>query len=289
MRAVNLIPDDLRRGSSAAGRSGSAVYVLLGVLGVLVVLATAWGLTGRQVNDRKTELATVEAEAQNAEARAGALQPYAKFAQLRAKRVETVTALSRTRFNWPYALREISRVLPENVWLSTLNGTVAPGAGSGSSSGASGLRGALTVPAVELSGCTMSQKDVARYLARLRSIDGVTRVSLASSEKVDGAATGGAAPAAPTAEAGASDGDCRQGNARIPKFDAVVFFERSTATPSKGTPGAAAAAPAATTPAAGSTPASGTATTPPATTPPADASSSSTPTSASGSSTGSTK
>jgi hypothetical protein len=106
------------------------------------------------------------------------------------------------------------------------------------------------VPAIELSGCTMSQEDVARYLARLRSIDGVTRVSLSSSQKAD---TAGAAPAtpAPAGAAGAgasapqSGGDCRQGNDRIPQFEAVVFFERSTAKPSTGTPAAGAAKPAA--------------------------------------------
>ena len=263
MRAVNLIPDDLRRGSSAAGRSGPAVYVLLGVLGVLVVLVTAWALTGRQVADRQSDLARAQVEAQAAEARAGALEPYARFAELRAKRVETVTSLSRSRFNWAYALREISRVVPGNVWLTALTGTVAPGvAVEGSTTGgATSLRAALPVPAVELSGCSTSQKDVARYLARLRSVDGVTRVSLASSEKADEAGAAGASNSG-------DGGDCRQGSDQAPKFEAVVFFERSTAKPAAG--GTAGAAPA-----AGSAP--------------AGKASSSTPTSGSAPSTGSTK
>jgi Tfp pilus assembly protein PilN len=279
MRAVNLIPDDLRRGSSAAGRSGSSVYVLLGVLGVLVVLASVWTIADRTVADRQNDLVRVESEAQQAEVRAGALAPYTKFAELRDKRVETVTSLSRTRFNWPYALREISRVVPDNVSLTSLVGTVAPGvavegAGGG---GTSGLRGALAVPAVELSGCTVDQENVARYLARLRSIDGVTRVSLASSEKNDSPAD--VVPAATDGASSAPDGggDCRQGD-QTPRFDAVVFFERSTATASAPVAGGAVPAPSASASATGSTatPAGSTSSTPPAPSP-------STPTSSTGS------
>jgi Tfp pilus assembly protein PilN len=237
-----------------------AVYVLLGVLAALVVLASAWGLTSRQVADRKVELAKVETEAQSAEARATALQSYTAFAGLRAKRVETVTSLSRTRFNWPYALREISRVVPPSVSLTTLIGTVAPGVSvDGASSAAASLRAELQVPAVELTGCTSSQEEVARYLARLRSIDGVTRVSLAGSEKAQGATGGGPAPAA---SGGGGGDDCRAGSDQRPKFDAVVFFERSTASSSSVGSGAAAtpaAAPGAKPAASAAAPANGSA------------------------------
>ncbi len=224
MRAVNLLPADLRGARGAGGGSGNGVYVLLGVLALALVLVSVYTLTAKSVTDKKNDLTEVTAKAEATEARAGQLEPYTKFAELRAKRVETVTSLSRSRFNWPYALREVSRVLPSNVWLTDLLGTVAPGVTvEGSGSGAtSGLRSALGVPALELSGCTVDQESVARYLARLRSIDGVTRVSLASSEKNDSVTAGGGG--------GANDGDCRQGLDRIPKFEAVVFFERSTAT-----------------------------------------------------------
>jgi Tfp pilus assembly protein PilN len=233
MRAVNLIPADLRRAGGSPGASGNGVYVLLGVLGVALVLVAAWALSARSVAQGEADLERVRAEANAAEVRAGQLKPYAAFHEMRVDRVETVTSLSRSRFNWPFALREISRVLPDNVWLTQVVGTVAPGVQLEDSGGGATvtLRNALASPAIELTGCTTTQEQVARYLARLRSIQGVTRVTLAQSEKVDIAEKSGGGAAG-----GSGSGDCRQGNSRIPKFELIVFFEASTAAPSTGEP-----------------------------------------------------
>jgi len=244
MKAVNLIPPDLRRATGTAGATGNAVYVLLGALAVLVVVVGAWAVAGRSVAQGEADLARVKAEADAAETRAGQLKPYAAFSEMRTKRVETVTSLSRSRFNWPYALREVSRVLPEDVWLSQVVGTVAPGvqledAGGGPTTQ---LRNQLAAPAIEILGCTTGQTELARYLARLRSVQGVTRVTLVESEKIDVQAGQGGG-------GGESQGgaDCRQGNVRIPQFGLIIFFESSTATPSGSTAGAPPAQPAANT------------------------------------------
>ena len=238
MKAVNLIPSDLRRASGTAGATGPAVYVLLGVLTVAVILVAAWAVVGRSVKQTQADLDRVRAEATAAEQRAGQLKPYAQFRATREKRVETVTSLSRSRFNWPFALREVSRVLPSDVWLVGVTGTVAPGVTieGGGGGATSELRNQLSAPAIEMTGCTTSQESVARYLARLRSVQGVTRVSLAQTEKLDVSAdqTGGGG-----GDSGGGD-DCRQGNGRIPKFEVIVFFEGSTATASSGGSGSTA-------------------------------------------------
>ena len=253
MKAVNLIPQDLR-GATAGGpnRTGAGVYLVLGALGVLVVLATFWAVLERSAASKTAEIAEVRTEADSLEARAGALEPYAKFAQIRDQRVQTVTSLSRNRFNWPHAIRELSRVTPANVSFTTLRGTVAPGVEvpNVTVSGTGELRAALPVPAVEIEGCSTSQSAVAKYMTDLRRIDGVTRVALAGSEKAETTPTAGAAPAPsamPTPGGGGDGADCRAGSSQRPKFGIVVFFERSTATPSTAAAGGAAAAPASTT------------------------------------------
>lgn len=252
MKAVNLIPLDARRGSSGPGKSSGAVYGLLGVLGLLVVLASAFAVSNKSINDRKAELAVVEQQAAAAEAKAGALAPYTQFATLRANRVQTVRSLAASRFDWAHALREISRTIPANAWLTSLNGTIAPGIGGGAgSSGASGLRSALPVPAFEIVGCTTSHRSVSRLIARMRQVDGVQRVSLSSSEKTD-ALAGGAGGAA----AAGGGGDCRNGSDRFPKFELVVFFKAVEAAPATAAPGAPATPPVA----AGATPSTPTAT-----------------------------
>ena len=192
MRAVNLIPRDQRRGGGggSGGRTGSAVYIVLGALGALVLATAVYTLTGNQVNSRKGEVAKASQEAATLEQQAAALKPYTQFATLSESRVQTVTSLADSRFNWERAMRDLARALPGDVWLTSLIGTVAPGVtlegGGGGSTGS--LRSAVKSPAIEMVGCTDSQSSVSRVMARLRIMRGVQRVSLASSEKAEGAA-----------------------------------------------------------------------------------------------------
>jgi len=261
MRAVNLIPVDERRGPGSAGRSGGAVYGVLGALVVAVVALTAYVLVSNSVNDRRADLGRVTQEATAAEAQAAALRPYREFAALKAVRVATVSRLASSRFDWEGSMRELARVVPGNVWLTSFVGTVAPGispgeSGSGGDTGT--LRASTPVPAVELIGCTTSQDEVSRLMSRLRQVDGVTRVSLASSEKGESEG-GGAGPASGGSGQGGS-GDCRNGSSRYPQFQVVIFFgaEAEGGPPPTGAPGGGAgAAPSPAAPASSASPPAG--------------------------------
>lgn len=243
MKAVNLIPEDLRGFSGAGTQSSAPVYGLLAVLAALVVLVAAWAIADRQVADRKAEIVKVESEARAAETRAAQLAPYTTYARLSKERVGTVREVAKSRFDWAGALREVSRLVPEGVYLTSMTGTTAPGVGIEGGSG-NPLRASMAVPALEIVGCTPGQEDLARLLPRLRSMGGVERVSLASSEK--GEATGGSG----------GGGDCRQGKDTIPQFNLVVFFKAAPAAPAVAAAGATTpAAAASTTPAQPAAPA----------------------------------
>ena len=222
MRAINLIPTEERRGAGgAAGRSGGAAYVLLGLLAVLTLVASFYALQKRSVADKRAEVVTLEAKAAATEGTAASLVSFTQFAGLRATRTATVSSLAGSRFDWSHALRELARVVPPKTWLTSLQGTVAPGVALKVAAGGqtSALRAALPVPAVEIVGCTTDQRAVAKMMTRMRLIDGVVRVALQVSEK--------GVAAAPGAAAGATAGDCRGGVARSPQFAIVVFFDRA--------------------------------------------------------------
>jgi Tfp pilus assembly protein PilN len=216
VRAINLIPAESRGGGAA--RSGGAAYVLLGVLALLVVGVAAYVLTSNKIEERQVQLATLQTQVDAAQQQAEARRPYREFAALAQARVETIRQLGAARFDWHDALSNLSKVVPENVWLTSLLGTVTTGVSvEGGSSGAAGsLRSALPNPAIELTGCTTSHEGVARLISRLRLIDGVERVSLADSSK--GGAGGGS--------------DCQHGHDQFPQFDLVVFFAPLPAVPS---------------------------------------------------------
>jgi Tfp pilus assembly protein PilN len=224
MRAVNLLPPDLRGSAPAAARrtrperervEGSGAYVVLGALALCVAMLAAYVLTTNTVKQKQSDLAAVTAEADATAQAAAKLKPYADFEATAKARVETVRGLAAARFDWEQALRDLSRAVPAEVKLQSLNGDMGL-SGTGGGSG-NALRGSIQAPAISLDGCASSQPGVARLMARLRAVDGVTRVSLSKSEKASSGDTGSAASASPCS--GESP----------PSFSVVVFFERSAA------------------------------------------------------------
>jgi Tfp pilus assembly protein PilN len=192
MNAINLIPADERRAASV-GRSGGAVYALIGVLGVFVVLATAYALTARSVTSKRTQLAEVTRHAEQAEAQARQFERYTEFATLRQKRSDTVRSLAQARFDWGHVLREVSRTIPPGVLLSSLTGTT----GAGGAASPSTMTGASGAPSVAIDGCTSGQEEVADLMVSLRRIDGVARVTLSSSTRDSDSSASGTSSACP--------------------------------------------------------------------------------------------
>jgi len=162
--------------------------------------------------------------------------------------VQTVRDQDGSRFDWEQALRDLSRAVPQDVTLRTLSGDIATDAGGSGSP----LRSAISAPAITVTGCAPGQTQVARLMARLRDIDGVTRVSLSKStaEKVN------------TSESEGTDREERLaapcGEGKRPAFEVIMFFEGAAAnvatTPATAT-GTVAETP---TPAPTATPAEGT-------------------------------
>ncbi len=233
MRPVNLIPPEERRGDRAALRAGKLSYLLVGGLVAVLAVVGAVVLTGNQVNDRKSELAELEQREAAATAQAEALRPYADFASLTAARTATVTSLAQSRFDWERIFRELALVLPDDVWLTSLNGTVAGGAGGEGDSSDNSIAG----PSLAMSGCGKGHDAVARLLQALRDIDGVTRVGLSSSGVTGESGEAAAGGAGGTASSG---GDC-SARGMLASFEVTVAFD---AVPEPSSPTAPAVPPA---------------------------------------------
>jgi Tfp pilus assembly protein PilN len=238
VKAVNLIPSDLRRRSGGIGRSGGAVYVLLGGLAGLLLLGTLYAVANHQVADRKAQLVKATQDSAVAQARAGQLAPYKQFADFRNTREQSITSLAASRFDWPTAMRNLASALPSDVVLSTFAGS--PGGTSGPGAAPSAAPAAGGAPSVHLTGCASTHTQVGDVINRLRGVPGVTGVSFTSSAK--GSGTGGS-----------TGGSCGSGG---PQFDLSVAFAAGGSATTSAAPGSAqptsAPTPAATSPAASS-------------------------------------
>ena len=176
MRAVNLLPrDDPNR------RTKTNVPVMVGVAGAVLstaLLGMMYMSASGTVHDRqqqldalRAELAVVPPPVQQSSAQAG-LQEEQKA------RVTAVSTAMARRVAWDRVLREVTLVLPEDVWLQTLtaNSPASPGSAAAPTASTSGVPTGFT-----LKGYTYSQDGVARVLSRLMLVPDLNDVQLSSS------------------------------------------------------------------------------------------------------------
>jgi Tfp pilus assembly protein PilN len=198
MRAVNLLPAGATRGRRwGAGDRGNAKRVLVTASVVAAVLmaalVAAFVHAHSSVADKQKTLAGLEQQVAAAQAKAAAVQ--AARANSQARRV-AVTEVNSKRITWEQVLRDLSRVLPANVWLQNLQAqspTPTVGASTTATTSTATPTSTGTTPtAFVVTGFTSSQKGVARVIDRLSVLPWLSDVSLQTSTRAD-TATGGKA------------------------------------------------------------------------------------------------
>jgi Tfp pilus assembly protein PilN len=168
MRAVNLLPRDEARKSFEAKR-GVVVGGVGGAALVTAVLASMTMSAGGAVKEKQSTLDSLRA--QIAAIPPAPVKDTSDEDALAAQKTARVGALSAAlsgRVAWDRVLRQVSLVLPEDVWLTNL-AAATPVATAGT--------GTFT-----LTGSTYSQNGVARFLSRLAVIPDLGNVRLQSSQ-----------------------------------------------------------------------------------------------------------
>jgi Tfp pilus assembly protein PilN len=182
MRAVNLLPRDEQPRSFAANRKvafGAAGGVAL-VSVALTALMIGAGGTIQQHNAERDSLNAQLAALPRAAVDNQESETNAALATEKNLRITALSNALSTRVAWDRVLSQISQVLPEDVWLTSLT-SQSGAADASASTGAVGPPGA----SVTLIGSTYSQRGVARFLARLGVIPALTGVHLLSSVNQD--------------------------------------------------------------------------------------------------------
>jgi Tfp pilus assembly protein PilN len=175
MRAVNLLPLDARTGRR---RPPTAALAVTGA-GVLAasLLAVGFFSVNGSVDERERELAALE---QELTASRRAAKPKPAQSGLAAERDQRLTALNDAmvkRLAWDRVLREVSLVMPDDVWLSSL---AAGGATTGTTTSETTTTPTAT-QTLTFNGFTYSQESVARLLTRLALVPELDNVKLQTS------------------------------------------------------------------------------------------------------------
>jgi Tfp pilus assembly protein PilN len=244
VKAVNLLPEK-HRPRQPTGTGGKSSYVVLGVLGAVLVGVLVYVMTLNSINDSKSKIKEATVEAARLNEQANSLGPYGDFANIKAERVKSVMQLAQGRFDYERLVRELSHVLPPDVWLvaatassdgsSTTSGASATTPGPSPAPAAGTTQASPTGPTLTLQGCARDQTQVAVTLVRLRELQGATDVSLDHSTRGQSAA-GGSTAAAPASSSGSSTGDTDCGTTSgKPNYSFQMNVTFAPATPSQPT------------------------------------------------------
>jgi Tfp pilus assembly protein PilN len=195
MEAINLLPAGAIRhkrwGAVADGGAAKRVLATAAVAAGVVIVASgaAFVQAHNAVSDRQATLDRLEQQVATAQAKAAVVQAARTSAQ--ARRV-AVTEVNSKRITWEQVLRDLSRVLPANVWLQTLQAqSPTPTVGASTTSTTSTTTTTGTTPtAFVVTGYTSSQKGVARVIDRLSVLPWLSDVSLQQSTRADTAVGG---------------------------------------------------------------------------------------------------
>jgi Tfp pilus assembly protein PilN len=183
MRAVNLLP---RQHVEKRREAPNTVVLVAAIGGAAVMLALVAGvlLANRSVDRQRQQLSAAQAvlavtPAHHVSAKTNAFRS-AVLSQRQERSLALASALSK-RVAWDRILRRFALVLPNDVWLTSLTGTVpldaTPAAVTTTPSALPPAATALTIQ-----GYTYSQAGVARLLERLAVLPDLKNVQLQNSQ-----------------------------------------------------------------------------------------------------------
>jgi Tfp pilus assembly protein PilN len=181
MRAVNLLPQTQRR---RPGFSGTRAP--LAIAGAVLALGGVgyWGYSvNGQVDQAKQDVAAASAERDTLRDQLGAFQQAQARDAAQAVRRGAVVGLVTGRVNWERLVRDLSAVMPRQVWLTNLKGetdiaaATVPGAATEPN-----LNNTTAPRGIHLEGYAYTQGQVALLMARAAAVPGLGEPRLASSD-----------------------------------------------------------------------------------------------------------
>jgi Tfp pilus assembly protein PilN len=180
LRAINLLPKDLSRGQQKV--QWIVVAPVLGVVLLSAVLSIMFLSASGKVKDRQAQLDTLTAElAAIPTPDTSKLQTQNALAAEKQTRVTALNTALSHRVAWDRIFRELSLVLPDDVWLTNVSASAPVSASTVSPPAPAAAGASVAATGFTIDGYTYTQAGVARLLQRLAVIPDLVNVQLQTS------------------------------------------------------------------------------------------------------------
>jgi type IV pilus assembly protein PilM len=179
---ISLLPAEV---AAVRSQRRQAVLATTGVGALALLLLLLWFTRQSQVHSQQDKADQAERETAALQQQVAALQSSASLDVQLAQRRQLVTAALADDVAWTRLLQEIATVIPNDVWLTSFNGTKA-GTGTGAA-GATSASTAGSVGTLNVTAMGVDHSSAARWLLRIGDLSSLTGVWLPSSTKGAGA------------------------------------------------------------------------------------------------------
>jgi Tfp pilus assembly protein PilN len=180
---INLLPPEIRERQRARRRT--AAVVLVGII-VLAALGAFYVLQVMRLADVREDL---EAQQQRNNELRQEIAQLQRFAELQQELQDTrvlLDSLLADRILWSGVLRDVSLVIPGEMWLSGLTGAATGAEGATTTTtttAAPTVPGGGLVGQITFNGFAFDHRDVALWLSRLEDVRGFVNPWLSNSQK----------------------------------------------------------------------------------------------------------
>src|ERR671919_1932563 len=178
---INLLPPEIRERQRYRRRT--AAVVLIGII-VLAALGAFYVLQVMRLADVEEDVEAQQAENAELQQEIAQLQRFAELEQELQDTRNLLNTLLADRVLWSGVLRDVSLVIPGEMWLSGLTGslTAAPTA-EGTTTTTPTVPGGGLVGQITFNGFAFDHRDVALWLSRLEDVRGFVNPWLSNSQK----------------------------------------------------------------------------------------------------------
>lgn len=186
-RRINLLPPEER---AKVRRERGLVWALLSLILVVAVLGGFYVFENQRVSGERNRLAGLQGQLSQLQLQVTALKPFEIQQTQRVAMTDVARQIYDSRVVWSSIAEEISLLIPEEVRLTELTGTVPPPMLAGSAFGGAGATGEAGADLL-LAGEAYSHRDVAEFMTRLGLMPQIKDITLISADKgaVGGAGT----------------------------------------------------------------------------------------------------
>ncbi|HEY1332316.1 MAG TPA: PilN domain-containing protein [Actinomycetota bacterium] len=175
MTQVNLLPSDIRQRQKTRR---TTVLVAMAVAGAVALVVAVFFIESGRLASAQNELASQQAQNAALQQQISGLSRYAALATETQQKQQIVTQLNAAVVPWSGVLRDISSVIPDDVYVKSITAQITVTAGTTAPEASdTGLIGSITVQ-----GAATSHDAVAQWLSRVAEVNGWENPWVSSSQ-----------------------------------------------------------------------------------------------------------